>query len=253
MADIIKTLRFRIDSSPNWKTFNPVPANGEQCIEYLGNELFKLKIGDGISPWIALAYADVATIYSQLGDLSKLTTVNKQTAVDAINEIVETTVKKDILGEDTAVKDILFELDEEGVLHVTKTVFSFLDGSQESFTDRFVFVTEEELTTKLSKKVDKDIIGDEYIVQDLRFEYSADDGALYWNKKLLRLLDSDRQEFSGLIDMVTHQELENIDCGEFIDAEYDLWDGGSITNRYITLDGGNISNLNIIYIDGGTI
>lgn len=56
MADIIKTIFTRIDSSANWKTFNPVPRNGEQCIESLNNGLFKLKIGDGVTPWVALNY-----------------------------------------------------------------------------------------------------------------------------------------------------------------------------------------------------
>ena len=56
MADIIKHIFTRIDSSANWKTLNPVPRNGEQCIEVLNGGLFKLKIGDGVTPWVALNY-----------------------------------------------------------------------------------------------------------------------------------------------------------------------------------------------------
>lgn len=56
MSDIIKHIFTRIDSSANWKTFNPVPRNGEQCIEVLNGGLFKLKVGDGVTPWVALNY-----------------------------------------------------------------------------------------------------------------------------------------------------------------------------------------------------
>lgn len=56
MADIVKHIFTRIDSSANWKTLNPVPRNGEQCIEVLNGGLFKLKVGDGTTPWIALNY-----------------------------------------------------------------------------------------------------------------------------------------------------------------------------------------------------
>lgn len=56
MADLIKAIFTRIDSSANWKTLNPVPKNGEQCIEVLNGGLFKLKVGDGVTPWVALKY-----------------------------------------------------------------------------------------------------------------------------------------------------------------------------------------------------
>lgn len=56
MADIIKNIVTRVDSTANWTTLNPVPANGEQCIEVLGRGMFKLKVGDGETPWIALKY-----------------------------------------------------------------------------------------------------------------------------------------------------------------------------------------------------
>ena len=56
MADLIKSIITRIDTTANWTTLNPIPANGEQCIEILKKGLFKLKIGDGVTPWIALKY-----------------------------------------------------------------------------------------------------------------------------------------------------------------------------------------------------
>ena len=56
MSDIVKHIYTRIDSSANWRTFNPVPKNGEQCIEVLDGGLFKLKVGDGETPWVALKY-----------------------------------------------------------------------------------------------------------------------------------------------------------------------------------------------------
>lgn len=53
---IIKNIISKIDTTSNWKTFNPIPRAGEQCIEDLGKGLFRLKIGDGVTPWIALKY-----------------------------------------------------------------------------------------------------------------------------------------------------------------------------------------------------
>ena len=59
MADVIKSIITRLDTTANWTTLNPTPANGEQCIEILKKGLFKLKIGDGVTPWIALKYATI--------------------------------------------------------------------------------------------------------------------------------------------------------------------------------------------------
>lgn len=81
MATIIKPIITRIDTSANWRTLNPIPKNGEQCIEDLGKGLFKLKIGDGVTPWIALKYRDDVI----LGSLSDLETDNRQSIVGAIN------------------------------------------------------------------------------------------------------------------------------------------------------------------------
>lgn len=65
MADIIKSIVTRIDTTANWTTLNPIPASGEQCIEILGKGLFKLKIGDGVTPWISLQYEVIGQGFSQ--------------------------------------------------------------------------------------------------------------------------------------------------------------------------------------------
>lgn len=85
MATIYKPIITRIDTTANWTTLNPVPANGEQCIEILGGGLFKLKIGDGVSPWIALNYYSGSSGSAE--DLSKLITPDKSSLVAAINSV----------------------------------------------------------------------------------------------------------------------------------------------------------------------
>lgn len=85
MATIYKPIITRIDTTANWTTLNPVPANGEQCIEILGGGLFKLKIGDGVSPWIALNYYQGSSGSAE--DLSKLITPDKSSLVAAINSV----------------------------------------------------------------------------------------------------------------------------------------------------------------------
>lgn len=85
MATIYKPIITRIDTTANWTTLNPVPANGEQCIEILGGGLFKLKIGDGVTPWIALNYYSGSSGSAE--DLSKLITPDKSSLVAAINSV----------------------------------------------------------------------------------------------------------------------------------------------------------------------
>lgn len=89
MADIIRNIVTRIDSTANWTTLNPVPANGEQCIEILPKGLFKLKVGDGKTPWIALKYATMNGHDPRIGDLSELITRDKTNIVYAINSVQE--------------------------------------------------------------------------------------------------------------------------------------------------------------------
>lgn len=52
----IQNIVTKVDSSANWRTFNPIPKAGEQCIEDLGKGLFRLKVGDGFTNWIGLKY-----------------------------------------------------------------------------------------------------------------------------------------------------------------------------------------------------
>ena len=85
MATIYKPIITRIDTTANWTTLNPVPANGEQCIEIWGGWLFKLKIGDGVTPWIALNYYSGSS--GSVEDLSKLITPDKSSLVAAINSV----------------------------------------------------------------------------------------------------------------------------------------------------------------------
>jgi len=85
MATIYKPIITRIDTKANWTTLNPVPANGEQCIEILGGGLFKLKIGDGVTPWLGLNYYTSSGGSSE--DLSKLITPDKSSLVGAINSV----------------------------------------------------------------------------------------------------------------------------------------------------------------------
>ena len=85
MSTVYKPITTRIDTTANWTTLNPVPAYGQQCIEVLGGGLFKLKIGDGVTPWIALTYYQ-STLE---GGVADLITPSKTTLVSAINSVQE--------------------------------------------------------------------------------------------------------------------------------------------------------------------
>lgn len=85
MSTIYKPITTRIDTTANWTTLNPTPAYGEQCVEILGGGLFKLKIGDGVTPWISLNYYQ-STLE---GGVSDLITPSKTTLVSAINSVQE--------------------------------------------------------------------------------------------------------------------------------------------------------------------
>ena len=85
MSTIYKPITTRIDTTANWTTLNPTPAYGEQCIEVLGGGLFKLKVGDGVTPWVSLDYYQ-STIE---GGIKDLITPKNQTLVAAINSVQE--------------------------------------------------------------------------------------------------------------------------------------------------------------------
>lgn len=85
MSTVYKPITTRIDTTANWTTLNPVPAYGQQCIEVLGGGLFKLKIGDGVTPWISLNYYQ-STLE---GGVADLITPSKTTLVSAINSVQE--------------------------------------------------------------------------------------------------------------------------------------------------------------------
>lgn len=49
------TLQFRSDTSTNWTNANPILAIGEPGFE---TNTGKLKIGNGVTPWISLPYVN---------------------------------------------------------------------------------------------------------------------------------------------------------------------------------------------------
>lgn len=56
MANV--TIRIRRDTTANWTANNPVLASGEWAAEILtGTTLVNIKIGDGITSWVNLAYS----------------------------------------------------------------------------------------------------------------------------------------------------------------------------------------------------
>lgn len=97
MSTIYKPIITRIDTTANWTTLNPVPANGEQCIEVLGGGLFKLKIGDGVSPWISLDYYQNKE-FSELAEVAfsgKYEDLKNKPAIDGV-VLTSQTTKEDL-------------------------------------------------------------------------------------------------------------------------------------------------------------
>lgn len=84
MADIIKSIITRLDTTANWTTLNPIPANGEQCIEILKKGLFKLKIGDGVTPWLALKYETLSDGYEKFKKLLEKEVIARQEGDEAL-------------------------------------------------------------------------------------------------------------------------------------------------------------------------
>lgn len=91
----------RIGSISEWIQVDPVLASGELGVE---EDTGRFKIGDGVSPWHLLTYyVDVnnvtmmisnyvtsvggGTVDVRVGNLSDLTTVDKDSVVDALNEV----------------------------------------------------------------------------------------------------------------------------------------------------------------------
>lgn len=57
MANVIIPYRFwvRRDTAANWTSVNPVPSDGEWCLE---TDTRLLKMGDGVTAWVDLDYFD---------------------------------------------------------------------------------------------------------------------------------------------------------------------------------------------------
>lgn len=115
MADVLQPIITRIDTTSNWKTLNPIPANGEQCIEILGKGVFKLKVGDGVTPWMALKYA---TLNSGVIDLEKLVKQEIRDRIAGDEDLDERKVEK------SADSLVLYGTDLEGN-QVTYDISSF--------------------------------------------------------------------------------------------------------------------------------
>jgi hypothetical protein len=60
------------------------------------------------------------------------------------------------------------------------------------------------------KKVDKDLVGNNKIVQDVTFVYYSDSGYLDWKKNLVSLHDGTQEEWSGRVDIASQDELDTI-------------------------------------------
>ena len=73
-------IQIRNDVASKWTSVNPILAEGEVAIEMDTN---KFKIGDGTKHWADLPYFTPG----EIGDLSPLTTTQKDTIVAAINEL----------------------------------------------------------------------------------------------------------------------------------------------------------------------
>ena len=52
---MITTIKIRRDTAANWTTYNPVLADGELCLS-TDSDPHNLKIGDGVTKWLALEY-----------------------------------------------------------------------------------------------------------------------------------------------------------------------------------------------------
>ena len=72
------TIKFRRDTSANWTSVNPIPAQGEPCYE---TDTGKLKIGNGSDNYVALPYvsdgggSSGTTDYTQLENKPQINSV----------------------------------------------------------------------------------------------------------------------------------------------------------------------------------
>lgn len=71
MLDLDVRIRNKRDSENNWTTENPILLNGELIIVDTENGLTKTKIGDGVTPYNELPYAD-ASLAEQIDELTSV-------------------------------------------------------------------------------------------------------------------------------------------------------------------------------------
>ena len=83
MAEMFTKIVLRNDTSENWALANPILLKGETGIEYLNNKEIKIKIGDGVTPWVELPYfggdhGDIEKVLKDIVDKLKASTLSKK-------------------------------------------------------------------------------------------------------------------------------------------------------------------------------
>ena len=85
----IKRIKLRLDTEANFITANPLLANGEVSIAVLSDGKRKIKIGDGYTSWVNLAYRNDQDYYQELINGINDIIQNHGERIDAIDESLE--------------------------------------------------------------------------------------------------------------------------------------------------------------------
>lgn len=70
-------LQIRRDAAANWTSTNPTLAQGEFGYE---TDTGKMKVGDGLTPWLTLSYFPADVFPAQAGNAGKYLTTNGSVA-----------------------------------------------------------------------------------------------------------------------------------------------------------------------------
>lgn len=239
---IIQPIISKIDTTSNWKTFNPIPRSGEQCIEDLGKGLFKLKIGDGVTPWVSLKYATslprdlVESVNGKTGFVT-LTAVDVG-AQPTLPDGEEGQALFKING-GVEWKDIVIEVSHDNSLSGTGTVEDPLKLSEEVNNRLDSFATQEEV----NKKQDILTAGDGIEIKDgvisntkVSAEWGKIEGSLDNQIDLKNALDLKANK-SDLIKDV--QNISSIDIYNDV-SELPVLNAGLNGTRYLALTNGKL-------------
>lgn len=239
---IIKNIISKIDTTSNWKTFNPIPRAGEQCIEDLGKGLFRLKIGDGVTPWIALKYVTslpkemVESINGQTGHV--VLTAQDVGAQPTLPDGEEGQALFKTVG-GVEWKDIITEVSHDNSLSGTGTIEDPLKLSEEVNNRLDSFATQEEV----NKKQDILTAGDGIEIKDgiisntrVSAEWGKIEGSLDNQIDLKDALDLKANK-SDLIKDV--QNISSIDIYNDV-SELPILNAGLNGTRYLTLTNGKL-------------